>query len=1003
MNPRLLFSVTLLFALFAPSSLLQGADEIEAHRSNDELIIRLPRLDVLRHTNPKLTAELRVRHANGPEKTLAIDLSDPAIQGTIVVDVSRFGSVASASVVVRNLDGKQITARQFATVPETPVRSQIPMSPNGSIADIQPGSAMTSHKSAPRIAMPDVVQLRTVRIPVAARTLKKDDITYPVIARGDSPLRCASFLVGRQTAAPNDPHAASLYVTYKKAIFVGEKLDRWFKFLVEVPIQKGWGEGQGDETFHLSSEVKIHVTNDVKEKDWSGRQRHILGEGDDDLGQTLSAVDDEGRIYFIAESRVVRFDPRRQRFECSPPLGLQKLCPGGDTMKGSPGWLTGNLLMLCTRGRIFLVDILDYKTPPNPPGVDVPQRRIGGLFSIPQDWSDAAAFVADTRLHVGTWETASPTLYKTPPVVGAATDERKLSMPMITEAGLLILPTGRKSAGGPWRLDLDENGNNVAFGEVTSLNDTVSTDGKTRFQPTREATIHGVPRTMVHLVGTSFGRHLVGPAGLDGFEIPRASIRQLLMADGWDASMLLPATSRHAYRTYAGAPQGTVTVKYDVTNLLKSLPAAQGPLADSLNDGPSLGPVFLVNPIPGVADNAVAVSDYSGYPLCQLDFSDLTLKRTVFKTPVPAKSAVATGLGAYDSLWVSHGDERWLLITGYTGMTRIRYSKADKVLDSMTSDAFHTRMAPMAVDGHVRGGLKHYDRIFPVFGGRMLDSGTGRPGRGGTPFTTGIEVFNVSDIENLGKIPSQTAAYLSRCCGALGTLQSRLVWNLHDGECRQEIFGSGQPSQVFVDDLDAKNKSLVPSNLNEKIFLYAFTEKQGLHDLFGFALPLSEHGRSVASHLALSPCHQYLVVLTDDGTLYTCSIAQKQFVDGLKLRNVSGDAVTTMSFRRPGERIITAPGGQLFILTAPSSSDPVAVQFDRIDVSHSGQLSVIPHIRIQGNSLADCEDLDNCVRCFMPDLKRNDGTVDLVIGWDSKDRALARPSVRVITDFVASE
>lgn len=990
--------------LFAPLFVLAAAEPINLHLTADELIVRLPRFDLLRQSNPKLSAELRVRRTDGQEKTLAIDLSDPAIDGTLVVDVAKFGSVAGASVVVRRADGKTIIERPFGPVPEVVVRSQVALSRDRQMAVIQPGSAMSSGLIAPEIALPDVARLRIVRIPPASRSVTKDEITYPVIARGDAPLRCASFLVGRQTAAPKDPHAASLYVTYKKAIFVGEKLDRWLKFLVEVPIQKSWGDGQGDETVHLTREVKVHVTNQVKEKDWSGRQRHILGEGDEDLGQTLSAIDDDGRIYFIAEGRVVRFDPNTKRFECSPPLELQKLCPGGNRMKGSPGWLSGNMLMVCTRGRVFLIDIFDYKTAPHPPGIDVPQRRIGGVFSVPQDWSDPAAFADDTRLHAGTWETASPTLYKTAPVEGAAGDERKLGMPIITEAGLLIVPAGKKAAGGPWRLDLDEQGRNIAFGEVTSLSDPASKDGRTRFKPTREATVHGVTRTMVHLAGNVFGRHLVGPAGLDGFEIPRASIRQLLMSDGWDDSLLLPATSRHAYRTYAGAPKGTVTVKYDFVDQLKSLPEAQGPLADSLKDGPSLGPVFLVTPIPGEANKAVAVSDYSGYPLCQLDFSALAEKRTVFKTPLPEKSALATGLGAYDSTWIAHGDEQWLLVTGYTGMTRIRYSKAGKIIDTMTSDAFHTRMAPEAVDGHVRGGLKHYDRIFPVIGGRLLDSGTGRPGRGGTPFTTGIEVFNVSDLASSARIPSRTAANLSRCCGALGTLHSRVVWNLHDGSRRQEIFGSGKPSQLFVDELDAKDKTLVPPNLDEKIFLYEVSEPHGLRDLYGFALPLSEEGQSHQSYLAISPCHQFLLVLTDDATLYTWSIAQRQFIDGIKLRQPAGDAVKTLGFRRPGENILTAPNGQLFILTAPGNgagaTDKASVQFNRLDVSPSGQLSVVPHLSLQARAPADLEDLDNCVRCFMPDLKNADGSVDLIIGWDSKDRAQARPAVRVLTDFI---
>jgi len=1001
-------SILVLIALaLCPS--IRAVEPIEIFRTGDELIVKLDRFDLLREANPALSAELKIRGSGKvPDKTFPIDLSDPAVKGPLVIDLSKFGNLAGVSLTVRGATGNPLVEKTVAPVPEIPVKSNFPVSPTGAFAHIELGTAMDSgaagaRLSSPKIQLPDAKTLRSVQIDPAKRSLSKQDITFPVITQGDAPLRGGAVLVGRQTSAPKDATKASLYVSYKKAIYEGEKLDRWQKFLVEVPIQKSWGEGRGNETVQLASEVEVHVTNQVKEKDWRGRQRHILGEGDDDLGQTLSAIDDDGRIYFIAEYRVVRFDPNTKKFECSPPFDLQKLCPGGNTMKGSPGWLSGNLTMVCTRGRVFLIDILDYKTHPQPPGIDVPQRRIGGVFSIPQDWSDANAFSADVRLHVGSWETANPTLYKTPPVAGASTDERKLGKPMVTEAGLLIVSAGKKTASGPWRLDLDDKGNNQAFGESTSPTDAVSKDGSTKFAPTQEAMVNGVSKAMVHLVGNVYGRHLVGPAGTDGFEIPRASIRQLLMSDGWNASMLLPRTSDHAFRTYAGAPEGSVTVKYEFTEKLKAAPEAQGALADALRGGPSLGPVFLVTPVPGEPDKAVAICDYATYPLSIFDFSSLADKRAVLKTAVPAKAALATGLGAYDSAWDKQGDEQWLYITGYTGMTRIQYSKGGKVLEAMTSDIFHTRMAPQPVDGHVRGGLKQYDRIFPVFGGRMLDSGTGRPGRGGTPFATGLEIFDLKRLAAATPtdlIPSQTAAYLSRSCGALGTLQSRMVWNAHDGSRRQEIFGTGRPIQVYVDELDVRDKALVPGSLNEKVFNYEVSEHQGLRDLFGFSLPLTERGESVGGYLALSPCQRFLIILTEDGTLYTYSIAGKQFIDGVKIKTQAGEAAATIGFRRPGENIITAPDGQQFFLTAPAGKDGTSVQFNRLVVGQTGLLSIEPYLRIDCADGDDWQDLRNCVRCFLPDLKNKDGSIDFVIGWDSKDRAQAKPFVRVITDFI---
>jgi hypothetical protein len=114
----------------------------------------------------------------------------------------------------------------------------------------------------------------------------------------------------------------------------------------------------------------------------------------------------------------------------------------------------------------------------------------------------------------------------------------------------------------------------------------------------------------------------------------------------------------------------------------------------------------------------------------------------------------------------------------------------------------------------------------------------------------------------------------------------------------------------------------------------------------------------------------------------------------------TGDAVATIGFRRPGEQIIASPDGGQFFLTAPVGNDGATVQFNRIVVGNDGLLSIEPYLGINCASSNDWQDLENCVRCFMPDLKNKDGSIDLVIGWDSKDREQAKPFVRVIKDFI---
>jgi len=118
------------------------------------------------------------------------------------------------------------------------------------------------------------------------------------------------------------------------------------------------------------------------------------------------------------------------------------------------------------------------------------------------------------------------------------------------------------------------------------------------------------------------------------------------------------------------------------------------------------------------------------------------------------------------------------------------------------------------------------------------------------------------------------------------------------------------------------------------------------------------------------------------------------------LKTPAGEAVATIGFRRPGEQIITALDGGQFFLTAPACQDDTKVQFNRIVVGNDGLVSIEPYLGIDCASSDDRQDLENCVRCFMPDLKNNDGSIDFIIGWDSKDRGQAKPFVRVIKDFI---
>ena len=988
----------ILLALFVrPAS---GADDkIQVFRTGDELIMKLDRFDLLRQAHAGLNAVLKL-HGDGKDKELRIDLTDAAVQGPMVIDLTRFGKCSGIDVTVKDGAGQMIAEKTFAPVPEIPVQSSLTSSSPGQSASagryayIEPGTEIRkaqeggegTKSAAPQILLPEVKKLRQINLSRPPRVLSHKEITFPVKADcADFPLP-GGCVVLRQTAAPDDPAKASLYFFYKKAIYEdgGTRLVRWQKFLVEVPVQNSWGAGQGDESLVLApNQFEVHITH---EKTPGGL--NILGEGDSALGQAGGVdIDERGRIYWKVYAKgayIARFDPKTKKFEQPPAkFGIQNfqaLVPAG------AGSLNDGLCGLtCTRGRVFLTMCNDTLSS-GPAGKVGSSRRLGGVFSIPQDWTDEAAFYSDIRLHVGSWESATPALYKTPPKADA--DVRKLGGSIPTETGLFIVSAGGKYTleGGPWRLDLDGQGNNKVFGEVKSISDTVAADG-TKLAPTR---FLSRPRP---------NPQLLLDASCGEIKIPRASIRQLLRSDGWDDSMAKKASSyKHAKLTYDGAPQGIVTVRYDLVEKLKTAPEAQGALAESVTGGSSQGPCFLVTPIPGEPDKAVSVSEYPNYYLSVLDFSKLKEAGTVLKSFRPARFPVSAGLGPYNSLWLRHDDEQWLYINGYTGMTRVRCSKGGKVLDELTALGYTRHMAPQALDGHNRTSMKKVDGILPVFGGRMINSGYGLAGRGGDAFSTGIELFDtklLASVSETNRVPSQTLAYMSRCF-SLKTLQSRLIWDALDGSKRQEVFAaSGSIRQSFVNDLN--DPSVAPKNLDAKIFLYEVSEKHGLRDLYGFSLPVCEKDKAVEGHLALSPCRRFLVIMTQDGVLYTYSIAQKQFIDGLVPRTPAGNAIQPLEFHRPSEIIFSAPNGQIFFVTAPFDQEDSSIHFNRVAVDNQGRLKVEPHLGIRCASNREALEFDRIVKCFLPDLKTKDGSCDLVLGYS---QSTVQPFVRVITDFV---
>ena len=106
--------------------------------------------DLLRQAHPGLNAVLKLR-GDGKDKELRIDLTDPAVEGPMVIDLARFAELQRAR---REREEWGRTAwsseKTISPIPEIPVRSGLARLPQpattGRYAYIEPG---TEHAQSP--------------------------------------------------------------------------------------------------------------------------------------------------------------------------------------------------------------------------------------------------------------------------------------------------------------------------------------------------------------------------------------------------------------------------------------------------------------------------------------------------------------------------------------------------------------------------------------------------------------------------------------------------------------------------------------------------------------------------------------------------------------------------------------------------------------------------------------------------------------------------------------
>ncbi len=979
----------ILLAWLLTVSLPSIAAEPSIFRNGNELVVRIESLDRLIQQNKQLQAVIYLEGKKGIKK-ISISPTNFSMVDSSVFDMTGFGECTEASIEVRDANGKIVHSARAKPVPE--IRSEThPALAMDNWAAIEQGSA--SNLPNPRIQLPEVSRLNKVIIKDALRTIKAADITFPVIADSDVPILSSvnGVILSRQSFAPDDPSKCSLYFSYRKGIFddTTRTLKSYRKFLVEVPLDRSWLKGNGDEIVNLPlNRFAIHTSDELEKygKRWNAPKGYpMLGESSTGLfqGGQSADTDDLGRIYIsnVADGAgLIRFNPQLRRFE-QPPVNFSEECRKFLPIDGKwkRSWDTDLAQIVCTRGRIYIV--FDRNSRVRTVNGDF--ETCSGVISIPQDnWENEQAFRNDIRLHAASWPGAKNPLFPDEVVTGST---RRTGPPIPTLHGIAF---------SSWRLDLDERGNTQRLAMVKNLGDSFAIDG-TPIAPTKMTMLNGMPRQKYINLGSA-GRPLINfeygqfsmPRAALGLALPGATMEQLVGNDG-RYRKLMPE-----------GPTGNLTIKFDIQGKIISERTKFSSLANSLS-GLAQGPTYALIAIPDEPHQAIASCEY-GYYASKVDFSKLHKDGKVYRSYLhgPGEGQTkgppcAFQLGPYNTKWIEDGKSLWLYATGYTGISRMKYSENGTPMANYIMEPIHNKLLPMPLDGQPRSGVKDFLHVEPTLNGWLMNIGRGRVGRGGGPYSSAIELFNPL---KLGE--SYTLARMTRCYG-LYTPVSRNVLTASDESHRQETFvASGEIRTEYLENISDPMQR--PKDHQPKVFVFECRNGENstsckLADLYGFSMPKND-GKGNAANLAFSPCRQYLVILQENGTIHTFNVGQRRFVDGLQLKNMEGKPTQPLEFSRPSTMILSAPNGRLFIATRGSSENSPNVTFSEIIVSVAGKIKILPHLSVVEMSAGRAHDLHDVVKCFLPDLAKKDGSYDLILGANPDNGG--QPVVRVIEDFI---
>ncbi len=914
----------------------------------DEVVVYVRDLDLLRASARELTAEVTLSSDAGEDR-YEFDLTAPW-QTPALVMRKRPGARYSTATVALHTDGGELyRATNDLGEPIQP-RAGLPLS--GERAVIEPGMADVE---PPEILQPDLSALRKVTLHRAERVVRSEDITacvetdinYPLVSANNN---CAISL---QTAHPDDPARRSLYVPLKSQLFDPDTgaATEVAHYLVEVPLDEAWLEGEGDLAVSLPPQaIRVHTSDATWPPD-DPQGIPILGNGASGLGQLVGtvAVDEEGRIYYShVPAGVVRFDPRTGRYEV-PPIDIDahfaQFLPSAEDIpdeiehgRTEIRW-EGYKIIAVSRGRLFYAPIINavYRRE------DYTAFVFAGLMSMPVDhWDDPAAFSAATRFHVGSWPGCEHSFFAGWPDPNDRT--RKLGRLFPREDDLYITAY-RRQWGGPWKLEFDEDGDTISFGVVTDL--------------------PAAPR----------GLRRDSASGLADWR----SYGSITLSRQALATILHGVSSQQ--------PEGTIEIFYDAIAAMRLDPERYGALL-AASSGPSLAPVYMAAAVPDRADMVLGVAEY-GYYLATFDLSrlgeGLITKRYLLRDAghIGLELPLPVGLGPYGYTWWRDGDSLYLYMSGYTGLTRLVYQSPDLPPGRYRMEDITHDIEVNTLDAAGPGPIKRFRYLQPGLDGRIFLTGTHTAARGGTAYSGGLMSFVADRPDVLDKI-----SFMSRCYWTTH-LESRVVYAPETPPTQQFFLGGGSFDEGYAFTLDPE---LVPADRDPKIFVYDYVSGGAPRSLYGFSMPPGGEQGGYCEH-RFDRTRRYLIVI-HGSSLLTFDVAGWRYVDGLTL--VADGPVRIAEFERPDRRLLRTPDDRL-VMYVTVGDNPTEGTFLAVEVAEDGAVSVQPLLTLIADDLETFARTVGVVATFVPDLRAGDGSCDLLLGVPFR-----RPGTRacVIRDFI---